>query len=62
MSYEVKEQHSCASSGLHDQYSELFTWMAVLIFKMRSSIAVTAIAYFIINLALLTEWDENLKD
>ena len=25
-----KKQHACASSGLHDYYSELFTRMAVL--------------------------------
>ena len=25
-----KKQHACASSGLRDQYNELFTWMAAL--------------------------------
>ena len=27
-----KKQHACASSGPHDHYSELFTWMAALKF------------------------------
>ena len=27
------KQHACASSGLHDHYSELFTWMAGLNFQ-----------------------------
>ena len=29
-----KKQHACAFSGLHNHYSELFTQMTGLIFKM----------------------------
>ena len=28
-----KKQHTCASSGLRDHYSELFIWMAALKFE-----------------------------
>ena len=28
----MKKQHACLSSGLHDHYSELFTWIAALKF------------------------------
>ena len=28
-----KKQHASASSGPHDHYSELFTWMAALKFE-----------------------------
>ena len=34
VSCEAKEKrHACMSSGLHNHYSELFTWMAALKFE-----------------------------
>ena len=55
VSHEAKKQHSCMSSGLHYHYSELFTQIAALNFWNGSLAAITAIAYFITDLALFIE-------
>ena len=63
MSHEAKnKQHARMFSGLYDHYSEFFTQMAVLNLECCSLAANTAIAQFITDLALLTEWNQWLKD
>ena len=58
-----KKQHAHVSSGLRNHYSELFTWMAGLIFKKScNTAAIAAITQFVTDLALLTEQNQQLKD
>ena len=48
---ESRSQHVCTSQGLHDHYSELFTWMAALIFlNVVTQPSITAIAKFVSDL------------
>ena len=56
------KQHMRTSSSLCYHYSELFTWMAALLLKYYGSAAITGIAQSIMNVALLTEWNQQLKD
>ena len=48
MSCEVKKkQRACTFSGLHDHYSELFTWTAALNYKI--------VVTYIVAIAAVTE-------